>query len=42
MFVRAGYALPLHWAGATDGLVALPDDPRALDVVRRGATVRRV
>ncbi|PHP52626.1 hypothetical protein BW737_008130 [Actinomyces ruminis] len=34
---RAGYALPLHWTGATDGLVALPDDPRAIGIVRRAA-----
>lgn len=35
----AGFSLPLHWTGVTDGLVALPDDPRAIAIVRRAAEV---
>ncbi|WP_128683284.1 hypothetical protein [Actinomyces qiguomingii] len=38
---RAGFSLPLHWDGATDGLVALPDDPQAIKIVHRSAGSRR-
>ncbi|WP_240038248.1 type II toxin-antitoxin system ParD family antitoxin [Actinomyces procaprae] len=34
---RAGFSPPLHWPGATDGLVALPDDPWAAAIARRAA-----
>lgn len=39
---RAGHSLPLHWAGVTDGLVALPDDPRAIEIVHRAARGRSI
>ncbi|CED92608.1 type II toxin-antitoxin system ParD family antitoxin [Actinomyces succiniciruminis] len=34
---RAGFSPPLHWPGVTDGLVVLPDDPRAAAIARRAA-----
>ncbi|MDU0348631.1 hypothetical protein [Actinomyces sp. MRS3W] len=34
---RAGLPVPLHWDGVTNELVALPNDPRAVGIVRRVA-----